>query len=72
LLPRDAAMALAAALGAEQTEIEGAAHWPIVAPAWQHTADVVHRWLVRRLGEPLLDLYAEMMAERDAADVDDE
>jgi hypothetical protein len=27
---------------------------------------------VRRLGEPLLDLYAEMMAERDAADVDDE
>jgi hypothetical protein len=33
---------------------------------------VVHRWLVRRLGEPLLDLYAETMAERDAADVDDE
>jgi hypothetical protein len=32
----------------------------------------MHRWLVRRLGEPLLELYAEMMAERDAAETDDE
>ena len=58
---------LADALGAEHTEIAGAAHWPIVAPSWRPTADAVHRWLVRRLGEPLLELYGEMMAERDAA-----
>jgi len=72
LLPPDAAAALAAALGAERAEIAGAAHWPILAPAWQRTADTVHRWLVRRLGEPLLELYAEMMSERDAAEPDDE
>jgi pimeloyl-ACP methyl ester carboxylesterase len=72
LLPPDAAAALAAALGAEHAEIAGAAHWPILAPAWQRTADAVHRWLVQRLGEPLLELYAEMMAERDAAETDDE
>ena len=72
LLPRDAATRLADALGAEHTEIAGAAHWPIVAPSWRPTADAVHRWLVRRLGEPLLELYGEMMAERDAAGDDDE
>ena len=33
---------------------------------------LLHRWLVRRLGEPLLELYGEMMAERDAAGDDDE
>jgi pimeloyl-ACP methyl ester carboxylesterase len=72
LLPPDAAAALAAALDAEHAEIAGAAHWPILAPAWQQTADAVHRWLVRRLGEPLLEFYAEMMAERDAAEPDEE
>src|SRR5262249_59254256 len=72
LLPPDAAAALAAALGAEHTEIEGAAHWPILAPAWQRTAGAIHRCLARSLGHPLLELYAEMMAERDAAETDDE
>jgi pimeloyl-ACP methyl ester carboxylesterase len=72
LLPPDAAAGLAATLGAEHAEIAAAAHWPILAPAWQRTADTVHRWLVRRLGEPLLELYAEMMAERDPAEGDDE
>jgi len=72
LLPREAATALAARLGAEHAEIAGAGHWPILPPGWQRTADVVHGWLVRRLGEPLLELYAETMAERDASDADDE
>jgi pimeloyl-ACP methyl ester carboxylesterase len=71
LLPRDVATRLATALGAEHAEIAGAAHWPILAPAWQRTADVVHRWLVRRLGEPLLELYAEMTAERDVSGDDE-
>lgn len=66
LLGAREATAMAAALGAEHADIPGAGHWPLLAPAWQRTVDVVHRWLVQRLGEPLLDLYAEAMAERDA------
>jgi pimeloyl-ACP methyl ester carboxylesterase len=66
LLPPGAAAGLAASLGADLIEIPGAGHWPILAPAWQRTVAAVHRWLVQRLGEPLLDLYADAMAERDA------
>src|SRR5262245_42824001 len=66
LLAPDAAARLASALAAERIEIPGAGHWPILAPAWQRTVAAVHRWLVQRLGEPLLDLYSEAMAERDA------
>jgi len=29
---------------------------------------LVHRWLVQRLGEPLLETYAEAMAKREADD----
>src|SRR5262249_17471277 len=57
---RDAAAARAAARGGGHAGIAGAAPWPILAPAWQQPAGAVHRWLVRRLGEPLLELYAEM------------
>jgi pimeloyl-ACP methyl ester carboxylesterase len=71
LLPAPAAAALASSLGADHVAIPGAAHWPILAPAWQRTVAEVHRWLVRRLGESLLDFYAEAMAER-ATDADDE
>jgi pimeloyl-ACP methyl ester carboxylesterase len=66
LLAPAAAAGLAASLAADVIEIPGAGHWPILAPAWQRTVTVVHRWLVQRLGEPLLDLYADAMAERDA------
>ncbi len=68
LLGREAATALAASLGAEFAEIAGAAHWPVLPPGWQQTVAVVHRWLVRRLGEALLDFYADAMAEREADD----
>ncbi len=74
LLPEDAAAALAARLMAEHLVIPGAAHWPLVESGWQGTVDLLHRWLVRRLGEPLLEFHAEAMAERDAGrdDPDDE
>jgi pimeloyl-ACP methyl ester carboxylesterase len=70
LLPAHAAAALAARLGAEHLVIPGAAHWPLVESGWQGTVDLLHRWLVRRLGEPFLELHAEAMTERDA-DQDD-
>src|SRR5262245_19376586 len=72
LLAPDAAARLASALAAERIEIPGAGHWPILAPAWQRTVAEVHRWLVQRLGEPLLELYSEAMAERDAGAPDEE
>src|SRR5262245_6096087 len=60
------ARVLAAALGAEQQTLAGAGHWPHVHPAtWQRATAALHRWLVQRLGEPLLELYAEAMADRD-------
>jgi non-heme chloroperoxidase len=59
---------LAAAIGAEQHRIREAGHWLVADEHWQTTANVLHRWLVRRLGEGLLELYAEAMAERDAED----
>jgi len=65
LLPPEAAVGLASTLGAEREEIPGAGHWPMLQPGWRATAAIVHRWLVRRLGEPLLDFYAEAMAERE-------
>jgi hypothetical protein len=36
--------------------------------AWQEAVPRVHRWLVRRLGEANLELYAEAMADRDEVD----
>jgi pimeloyl-ACP methyl ester carboxylesterase len=72
LLPPAAARALAGTLAAELGVLEGAGHWPFAGPSWQNAVAVVHRWLVQRLGESLLDLYAEMMAERDAGDEETE
>jgi pimeloyl-ACP methyl ester carboxylesterase len=64
LLPPPAAATLAATLGAEHRTLEQAGHWPLAGAAWQPTVDLVHRWLVQRLGEPLLELYPEAMVER--------
>jgi pimeloyl-ACP methyl ester carboxylesterase len=52
-------------LGAEQQAVAGAGRSLLAAATWQATADLVHRWLVRRLGAPLLELYPEAMAERE-------
>jgi hypothetical protein len=63
---------LAGTVAAEVHVLESAGHWPFAGPCWQNAVALVHRWLVQRLGEPLLELYAETMAERDAEDEDEE
>ena len=67
LLPPAEAAAFAAALGADHRTLEGG-HWFLVGSSWQAAVDIVHRWLVLRLGESLLELYPEAMAERDVED----
>lgn len=55
---------LAARLGAEVLVVGEAGHWPLSLGQWQEHAGMVHRWLVRRLGEAVLEFYDEAMAER--------
>ena len=57
--------ALAAQLGADLVVLPAAAGAPLATGAWQEHAGAVHRWLVQHLGETLLELYEEAMAERD-------
>ena len=64
LVPADATEPLARAIGAERRALEGG-HWLLAGPGWQDIIAVVHRWLVQRLGAPLLELYPEAMAERE-------
>jgi pimeloyl-ACP methyl ester carboxylesterase len=66
LAPSETTHALAAAIGAEHQVVPASGHWLITDGRWQATGGVLHRWLVRRLGEELLDFYAEAMAEREA------
>jgi pimeloyl-ACP methyl ester carboxylesterase len=70
LVPREEARRLADDLGAEPLEAVGQGHWPLSTGPWQTYGDRVHRWLVQRLGDANLELYAEAMAER--GDGDDE
>jgi predicted alpha/beta hydrolase family esterase len=65
-LSSDEARGFATDLGADFVELEGLGHWVPAAPVWQRAGDQVHRWLVQRLGETNLELYAEAMADRDA------
>jgi len=65
LLPVPEAEALAAGLGAELAVLPDAGAWPINGPGWQAVVGVLHRWIVQRLGEPLLELYPEAMAARE-------
>jgi len=59
------AAALARAIGAEHRLIPGAGHWLLAGSGWEPCVGIVHRWLVQRLGDSLLELYPEAMAERD-------
>jgi len=68
LLSLPAARALAATVGAEEGVVAGAGHWPHLGPTWSALVNLVHRWLIQRLGESLLEQYANAMAERDADD----
>lgn len=52
-------------LGADFSEIPAEGHWLLAPPAAQECVHRVHRWLVQRLGEDNLELYAEAMADRD-------
>src|SRR5205823_5876929 len=63
LLPLPAARALAATVSAEEAVVTGAGHWPHVGPTCSALVNLVHRWLIQRLGEPLLEQYADAMAE---------
>jgi non-heme chloroperoxidase len=65
VVSNDDARGLAGDLGADLAEIPEHGHWLLAAPAWQETVHRVHRWLVQRLGEDNLELYAEAMADRD-------
>ena len=65
LLPAEEAVALAATLAADHVVLPDAGAWPIAGPGWQGVVGAVHRWIVRRLGAPLLDLYPEAMAARE-------
>jgi acetyl esterase/lipase len=67
-LSSDEARIFASDLGADLVELEGLGHWLPAAAVWQRAGDQVHRWLVQRLGETNLELYAEAMADRDADD----
>jgi pimeloyl-ACP methyl ester carboxylesterase len=66
LLPPPAADALARAYGADLRTVDAAGHWLLAGARWQAAVDTVHRWIVQRLGEPLLETYAEAMADREA------
>jgi pimeloyl-ACP methyl ester carboxylesterase len=68
LLPGSAAVALAADVGVADRRLPDEGHWLLGGAGWQRTVGLVHRWVVQQLGESLLDLYAETMAERDAGD----
>ena len=65
LLPATEAAALAGRLGAEHVVMPDAGAWPLGGPAWQDVVGAVHRWIVQRLGAPLLELYPEAMAARE-------
>jgi pimeloyl-ACP methyl ester carboxylesterase len=51
-------------LGAETVDVPAHGHWLLDPPASEECVDRIHRWLVRQLGEDLLELHAEAMAER--------
>jgi non-heme chloroperoxidase len=67
-LSSDEARGLSADLGAELIDLDGQGHWLPAGATWQRAGDRVHRWLVQRLGETNLELYAEAMADREDDD----
>jgi hypothetical protein len=57
LAPLDARR-LADEVGAETAVLADAPHWLLGSRHWLACASQVHRWLVHRLGESLLEIYA--------------
>jgi len=52
-------------LGADAIAAPGPGRAPFAGPQWRNATGLLHRWLVQRLGENLLELYEEAMADRD-------
>jgi pimeloyl-ACP methyl ester carboxylesterase len=52
---------LAAAVGAEYEVCADAGHAMLTDAGWEERVSTVHRWLIRKLGAPLLALYEEAM-----------
>ena len=67
LSPQEGA-GFARTIGAEHQVVPEGTHWLLAGPGWEETVAVVHRWLVQRLGEPLLEFYPEALAAREAED----
>jgi pimeloyl-ACP methyl ester carboxylesterase len=56
--PPEVVRTVAQAHGGESVILEGG-HWLPLEAGWEGTADCVHRWIVRTLGDPLLLLREE-------------
>jgi predicted alpha/beta hydrolase family esterase len=63
LLGPESAVRLATTLAATHRTLPGG-HWTVTGPRWKEAVGVLHRWLVQSLGESLLELYEEAMADR--------
>jgi len=59
---------LGARLAADLVVLPAAGALPLATGRWQEHAGAIHRWLVQTLGETVLELYEEAMAERDGGD----
>jgi len=62
--PPESVRSIASAFGAAIEVIAGA-HALHIDDGWEVTAGLIHRWLVKSLGEDLLALYEEAWADRD-------
>jgi alpha-beta hydrolase superfamily lysophospholipase len=56
-----AAAKLAAAAGADLHLCAESGHAMLTDSGWEERVSTVHRWLIRKLGAPLLALYEEAM-----------
>ncbi len=56
VVPRADVEVLAANVGAELLTLPGG-HALLLDESWQEAAAAAHRWIVRRLGAPLLEFY---------------
>jgi hypothetical protein len=52
---------LASAVGADFEVCAGVGHAILTDSGWEDRVSTVHRWLIRKLGAPLLALYDEAM-----------
>jgi len=59
-VPSESARRLAVTVGAD-FQLCGGGHAMLTDPGWEDRVAMVHRWLIRMLGAPLLALYEETM-----------